>query len=150
VLPSPVAASPAAAATSAGISAAAMTDCTPNMSRLDAQALGQTLPNVPSELLRLLSMCSTEVDTLIRDGQFGFVYQPTMLSKDIAIALENHVTNLPDRQRAQASSAIRRVVLAAWQLDLYGDLGNREKLTETYGRFSAAITDIKTAYGSQR
>ena len=66
-----------------------MTNCSPTMSRLDAVALGQTLPKVSSELLRLLSMCSTEVDTLIKDGQFGFVYQPTMLSKDIAIALED-------------------------------------------------------------
>ena len=139
------------ATTSAGSSNAAetMTNCSPTMSRLDAVALGQTLPKVSSELLRLLSMCSTEVDTLIKDGQFGFVYQPTMLSKDIAIALEDTTGQLPNRQRAQASNAIRRVVLAAWMLDLYGDLGNREKLNESYNTFAAAIADIKTAYGSK-
>jgi hypothetical protein len=139
------------ATTSAGSSnlAETMTNCNPTMSRLDAVALGQTLPKVSSELLRLLALCSTEVDTLIKDGQFGFVYQPTMLSKDIAIALEDTTAELPNRQRAQASNAIRRVVLAAWMLDLYGDLGNREKLTESYNTFAAAIADIKTAYGSK-
>jgi len=119
------------------------------MSRLDAVALGQTLPKVSADLLRLLSMCSAEVDTLIKDGQFGFVYQPTMLSKDIAIALEDTTSELPNLRRAQASNAIRRVVLAAWMLDLYGDLGNREKLTDSYHTFAAAIADIKTAYGSK-
>ncbi len=139
------------ATTSAGSSnlAETMTNCNPTMSRLDAVALGQTLPKVSADLLRLLSMCSTEVDTLIKDGQFGFVYQPTMLSKDIAIALEDTTAELPNRQRAQASNAIRRVVLAAWMLDLYGDLGNREKLTDSYTTFAAAIADIKTAYGSK-
>ena len=139
------------ATTSAGSSnlAETMTNCNPTMSRLDAVALGQTLPKVSSELLRLLALCSTEVDTLIKDGQFGFVYQPTMLSKDIAIALEDTTAELPNRQRAQASNAIRRVVLAAWMLDLYGDLGNREKLSESYNTFAAAIADIKTAYGSK-
>jgi hypothetical protein len=139
------------ATTSAGTSnlAETMTNCNPTMSRLDAVALGQTLPKVSADLLRLLAMCSAEVDTLIKDGQFGFVYQPTMLSKDIAIALEDTTAELPNRQRAQASNAIRRVVLAAWMLDLYGDLGNREKLTESYNTFAAAIADIKAAYGSK-
>ena len=139
------------ATTSAGSSnlAETMTNCNPTMSRLDAVALGQTLPKVSADLLRLLSMCGAEVDTLIKDGQFGFVYQPTMLSKDIAIALEDTTSELPNLRRAQASNAIRRVVLAAWMLDLYGDLGNREKLTDSYNTFAAAITDIKAAYGSK-
>ena len=151
VTPKPTGPPAPAATTSAGAAnlAETMTNCNPTMSRLDAVALGQTLPKVSSDLLRLLTMCSAEVDTLIKDGQFGFVYQPTMLSKDIAIALEDTTAQLPNRQRAQAVDAIRRVVLAAWMLDLYGDLGNREKLTDSYNTFAAAITDIKAAYGSK-
>jgi Heavy metal binding domain len=150
--PAPSAAPPAGAPmTTAGsaLPVETMTNCTPNISRLDAVALGQRLPQVSAELLKLLSMCSKEVDTLIQDGQFGFVYQPTMLSKDIAMALESHVGELPNQQRTQAASAIRRVVLAAWKLDLYGDLGNREKLAETYQTYSAAIADIQKAYGAK-
>jgi hypothetical protein len=148
----PPATAPAAAPTTtagSNLPVETMTNCTPNISRLDAVALGQRLPQVSAELLKLLSMCSKEVDTLIQDGQFGFVYQPTMLSKDIAMALESHVGELPNQQRTQAASAIRRVVLAAWKLDLYGDLGNREKLAETYQTYSAAIADIQKAYGAK-
>jgi hypothetical protein len=147
--PQPAMAMPTATA-AAAMPVEVMTDCTPNISRLDAVALGQRLPNASSDLLKLLTMCSKEVDTLIKDGQFGFVYQPTMLSKDIAMALESHVGDLTSQQRTQAASAIRRVVLAAWELDLYGDLGNREKLSDTYTKYSAAIADIQSAYGSQR
>jgi hypothetical protein len=86
---------------------------------------------------------------LIDHGQFGFVYQPTMLGKDIALALEGHVSTLPERRRPQASDSIRRVVLSAWQLDLYGDLGNQAKLTEAYKVFAAAIANITAAYGAQ-
>ncbi len=112
-----------------------MADCRPTMSRNDAVAFGQALPRESGELLRLLAMCSAEVDTLIKEGQLGMVYQPSILSKDIAIALEDTMAELPRRQRA-ASDAIRRAVLAAWMLDLYGDQGNREKLAESYTTFA--------------
>ena len=156
---SPVPRAAAAAAAATGLVAAtaapptaaalpAMIDCSPTMSRLDAVAFGQSLPRASGELLRLLSLCSVQVGTLIKDGQYGFVYQPSILSKDVAIALEDTLAELPSRQRAQVSSAIRRVVLAAWMLDLYGDQGNQEKLTESYETFAAAVADIKTAYGA--
>ena len=124
-------------------------DCKPTMSRNDAVAFGQTLPRASGELLRLLSLCSAEVGTLIKDGEFGLVYQPSILSKDIAIALEETAVELPNRQRAPTADAIRRVVLAAWMLDLYGDQGNREKLIESYDAFAAAVAEIKSAYGTK-
>lgn len=146
-----VAVTPAAAATASAVTSAVPTlaNCSPTMSRLDAVAFGQSLPRASSDLLRLLSMCSAEVETLIKDGQFGFVYQPSILSKDIVIALEETLAELPNRQRASVSAAIRRVVLAAWMLDLYGDQGNKEKLAESYETFAAAVADIKTAYGAR-
>jgi hypothetical protein len=124
-----------------------LADCRPTMSRNDAVAFGQRLPRAAGELLRLLTLCSAEVDTLIKQGQLGLVYQPSILSKDIAIALEDTTAELPNRMKAPASDAIRRVVLAAWMLDLYGDQGNVEKLAESYTTFAAAVADIKTAYG---
>lgn len=140
---------PAAAAVAETSGVDALTNCNPTMSRNDAVAFGQRLPKASAELLRLLSMCSTEVDSLIKQGQFGFVYQPSILSKDIAIALEATLSELPSRQRAPVSKAIRRVVLAAWTLDLYGDQGNREKLAESYTTFAKAVSDITSAYGSK-
>jgi hypothetical protein len=124
-------------------------NCEPNMARTDALLLSDALPKNSKALLTLLSMCSDEVQKLVQGSQFGFVYQPTMLGKDIALALENHINEVPGPRRAQASDAIRRTVLAAWQLDMFGDMGNQEKITEAFNHFAAAIAAVKTAYGAK-
>jgi hypothetical protein len=123
-----------------------LTNCEPNMTRTDVLLMSDALPKNSKGLVDLLSMCSAEVQKLIQSGQFGFVYQPTMLGKDIALALEDHIHELPESQRTQAYDSIRRAVLSAWRLDLYGDLGNRELLSDAFKLFAAAITDIKTVY----
>jgi hypothetical protein len=126
-----------------------VTDCKPNMSRADALLLSDNLPRNAGELITLLLQCSGEIEALIKDGQFGFIYQPTILSKDIAVALEDHHSELPDRQRAAAIYATKKFVVSAWELDYYGDLGNREKITETFNKYAAAAADIKAAYGAK-
>ena len=120
------------------------------MSRTDAAVLAESLPSSSAALLELLEQRSLEVKQAIQEGQYGYVYIPTMLSKDIALAIDDHVNELPDQRRAQASAAIRRLVLASWELDLYGDLGNMEKITGAYNTFAAAFAEIKAAYGSSR
>jgi hypothetical protein len=119
------------------------------MTRTDALLLSDALPRNSKMLLELLGMCSAEVQKLVQGAQFGFVYQPTMLGKDIALALENYLNELPGARRAQAANAIRQTVLAAWQLDMYGDMGNQEKITEAFTHFAAAIAAVKTAYAPQ-
>jgi hypothetical protein len=126
-----------------------ITNCEPNMTRTDALLLSDALPKNTKALLDLLGMCSEEVQKLVQGAQFGFVYQPTMLGKDIALALESHVSELPASRRVQASEAIRKTVLAAWQLDMFGDMGNQEKISEAYNHFAAAIAAVKTAYAAQ-
>jgi hypothetical protein len=120
------------------------------MSRADAEILAENLPSSPAELVKLLEQRAGEVNQAIQDGQYGYVYIPTMLSKDIALAIDDHVSALPDQKRAEASAAVRRLVLASWELDLYGDLGNREKITNAYNSFAAAVADIKASYASSR
>jgi hypothetical protein len=119
------------------------------MTRTDALLLSDALPKNSTALLNLLGMCSDEVQKLVQGAQFGFVYQPTMLGKDIALALEHYVSELPASRRAQAEDAIRKTVLAAWQLDMFGDMGNQDKITDAYNHFAAAIAAVKTAYASQ-
>jgi Heavy metal binding domain len=138
--PSPTAGTPGLAA-----DAAAST-----MSRTDAAQLADNLPNSPAELLKLLEQREREVNQAIQEGQYGYVYIPAMLCKDIALAIEDHVSELPDARRAQASVAVRQLVLAAWELDYFGDLGNKEKINDAYRTFSAAFAGIKAAYGASR
>jgi hypothetical protein len=120
------------------------------MSRTEASQLAQDLPNNPAELLKLMELRRTEVESLIKDGSFGMVYVPTMLAKDVALALDDHGNELTDRQRVALTNAVRRLVVASWRLDQYGDLGDREKITQAYTLFAAAAAEIKSAYAERR
>ena len=42
------------------------------------------------------------------------------------------MSELPARQHTPLTSAVRRLVLASWRLDQYGDLGDREKITQAH------------------
>jgi hypothetical protein len=133
------------------MTAADITSCPTTVSRTDVAQLSETLQRAGSTvpvLLNLLALCDAEVKTLIQQSQFGFVYQPTMFTKDVALALETRLGEIPERLRIPAVTAIRRLVLAAWLLDAYGDMGNRDKLTDAYDQFAAAVADIKAAYGA--
>ena len=44
--------------------------------------------------------------------------------------------------------AVKRVVASAWEIDGYGDLGNKTKIVEAYQSLTAAVTDLKAAYES--
>jgi hypothetical protein len=119
------------------------------MTRADATSLAQDLPNNTAELLKLLELRGQEVSTLIQEGNFGMVYVPTMLAKEVALALQDHISELPARQHTPLTSAVRRLVLASWRLDQYGDLGDREKISQAHSVFAAAAADIKAAYASR-
>lgn len=120
------------------------------LSRTDAAQLVENLPSSPGELLKLLEQRTQEVQQAINDGQYGYVYIPALLSKDIALAMGDQIRQLPDSKQTHADAAVRRLVIAAWDLDFYGDLGNKEKITEAYNSFASAFSDIKAAYGTSR
>lgn len=127
-----------------------LTTCEPNLSRTDVLLASEALPKTSKELVNLLGMCRREIQALIDGGQFGFVYQPTMLGKDIAVALDGLMNEVPARQRVTTSDAIRRVVLGAWHLDYYADLGNRPKLSDAFSLMAKAMDEVIAAYGAQQ
>jgi hypothetical protein len=151
-LPAPAPNSPASAATPPPVLGAApdVAASSLSMSRSEAAGLAQDLPNNPAELLKLMELRRGEVETLIHDGSFGMVYVPTMMAKDVALALGDHAGELTDRQRVSLTSAVRKLVVAAWRLDQYGDLGDRDKITQAYSLFAAAAAEIKDAYAERR
>jgi len=104
------------------------------------------VPDTTAGLLAELSAQSRQVETLLLQGAFTEVYLPAMSTKDLALALEAHSSELPGDRRSRVASAVRRVVLAAWLLDLYGDLGNQDRLTGAYRSFAAAVQDLTAAY----
>src|SRR5439155_17245460 len=108
------------------------------------------LPTTTPELLSELSKRADSVTALLDKGDLAGLWYPAIGAKDVALALEeNHAADLPAPQRANLASAIRRLTLAAWQIDAAGDLGNKERLLPLYKDFSAAIADIKAIYAAK-
>jgi hypothetical protein len=112
-----------------------------------AAALDESiLPTTTPELLAELTSRTAEVAKLVEEGSLASVWLPAMGTKTVALALDSHARSMPERQRIQVTAAVRRVVTAAWQLDAYGDLGNKQKILEAYQRLASAVSDLKAAY----
>jgi len=77
------------------------------------------------------------------------MYFPALAAKEAALALDDRTVELPADRRGAASDAVKRVVLGAWLIDAYGDIGDKLKLTEAYDAFAGAVSDLKSVYGQQ-
>jgi Cu/Ag efflux protein CusF len=108
------------------------------------------LPTTTPELLAELAKRSETLTKALDQGDLGGLWYPAIGAKDVALALEeNHLGELPEAQRPKMESAVRRLTMAAWEIDAAGDLGNKEKLMPFYRDFSAAIMEIQSIYGSR-
>ena len=108
------------------------------------------LPKGVPELVAELNTRAAEVDRLVKEGNLSEVWLPAMGTKTVALVLEQHANSLPAAKRALVSSAVKRVVTSAWEIDGYGDLGNRTKIVEAYQRMATAVADLKAAYEGSR
>ena len=112
-----------------------------------ADALDESkLPTGTPELLAELAKRAGDVEALVNEGNLSQVWLPATATKTVALVLEGHANSLPERQRTAVSDSVKRVVTSAWELDAYGDLGDRKKITEAYQRLATAVGDLKAAY----
>jgi hypothetical protein len=140
-----------AAAPAAGQEAAAQVplilDSPLNMPPGLAEATDETrLPKDVKGLVAELETRAGEVGKLVNEGELAQVWLPAMGTKTVALALDSHVASLPERQRAAATAAVKQIVMASWDIDNYGDLGNGLKITEAYRRLETAVQSLKAAY----
>jgi hypothetical protein len=105
--------------------------------------------NVPGLITELNSRFS-EIDRLVKEGNLSEVWLPAMGAKTVALVLEQHAGSLPPGKRAVVDSAVKRVVTSAWEIDGYGDLGNRTKIVEAFQHMATAVADLKAAYEGSR
>lgn len=116
-----------------------------------AAALNEdVLPKDVPGLVAELTTRAAEIDKLMKEGNLSEVWLPAMGTKTVALVLEQHAESLPAAKRAVVTSAVKRVVTSAWEIDGYGDLGNRTKIVEAYDRMTAALADLKGAYEGAR
>ena len=106
------------------------------------------MPELTSELVSEIGVRSQQLQELVTAGRFTEVFIPALQGKELALELETRVDveNLPSRQRNNLRIAVRHLVRAAYLLDWYGDLGNKQQVTGAYDVFDAAATEIGRAY----
>jgi hypothetical protein len=110
---------------------------------------GQTpgqIPETVNEMLTQLKARNEEVGELVQRGAFGALWVPAFQARDLAIALEAHLGELPAAGRDLAEPAIHLLVRTAWLLDAFGDIGNRQQIVEADSIFASAVMDVVEAF----
>jgi hypothetical protein len=116
----------------------------------DTSLVAVPIPETLDEIMAQLKTRNEQVGMLISEGNFGAVYVPAFQARDLAIALEPQVAQLAPERRDLAGPAIVRLVRAAWLLDAYGDVGNRQQLDGAYSMFAATVSEITAAFAPGR
>ena len=120
---------------------------TPDVSSsVDPALIPVPIPETVPEMLAQLRTRTDQIRTFIERGAFAAIYVPAFQAKDLALALDEHKTELPDDRRRIAAPAIARLVRSAYLLDAFGDLGNKQQIVEAYDRFTSAVKDIESAF----
>jgi hypothetical protein len=108
------------------------------------------IPATAKEMLAQLDVRGQQVGALIARGDFSSVWVPAFQARDLAIALEPHVTRLSSGRRSAAEPALTRVVRTAWLLDAAGDVGNRTQIEAVHAAFKAAVADVLATFAELR
>jgi hypothetical protein len=64
--------------------------------------------------------------------------------------INEHLNEIPSRQRRIAEDAAGRLLRAAYAIDYLGDLGDRERVLSAHDAFELAVNDLRSAYASIR
>ena len=112
-----------------------------------AERIRPRIPEATSDLVADISSRNEEIRTLVAEGGFTEIFIPALQSKELALALHERAEALPVRDRNDVRIAVRSLVRAAWLLDWYGDLGNKQQVSDAYDILNAAVADITRVYG---
>jgi hypothetical protein len=104
------------------------------------------IPDTVPEMLAQLSQRTEQIKRFIDQGSFANVYVPAFQAKDLALALDERTKDLRPEQLKVAGPAIKRLVRSAWLLDAFGDIGNRQQISEAYAQFAAAVKDVESVF----
>jgi hypothetical protein len=104
------------------------------------------IPDTVPEMLAQLAQRTEQIKRFIDQGSFANVYVPAFQAKDLALALDERMKDLRPDQLKVAGPAIKRLVRSAWLLDAFGDIGNRQQISEAYAQFAAAVKDVESVF----
>ena len=87
-----------------------------------------------------------QVKEIVARGSLTEVWVPALQAKDLALTLELHAREFPDRQRQEMSAAVRDIVVAAFRLDAAGDRGEREEVARASDTLVTAVSAIEALF----
>jgi hypothetical protein len=117
-----------------------------------ATAAPQTSPET-DVLLADLKAKQAEVESLVKNGTLAGIYLPALQAKDIALEIQTRerlATSTGAINQQGLEAQVKQLVVAAYQLDNYGDLGDSGKVDEAYRRFSSAISSLESLIAGKR
>jgi hypothetical protein len=93
------------------------------------------IPTEPERITEEIFLRDTRIQELMRVGEWTDLYIPAMEAKELALALSA-------REGEGVALLVKKIVRAAWLLDMYGDMGNRLKVESAYELFEEGIRDL--------
>ena len=112
-----------------------------------AERIRPRIPDLTSDIVGGIEARDREIVELVTRGAFTEIFIPALQAKELALALHDRAEALPARARDDVRIAVRSLVRAAWLLDWYGDLGNKQQVDDAYGVFGSAVSQISRVYG---
>ena len=104
------------------------------------------IPVLTANIVQEIENRDSEILDLVTRGAFTEIFIPALQAKELALALNHRTEQLPRRQEIDVRIAVRSLVRAAWLLDWYGDLGNKQQVSGAYSIFGSAVQDILEIY----
>ena len=137
---SQAAAAPVPNAASAPAAAQATSPDPPVM--INAALINVPIPGTLDEIVAEIGVRDRRIRELVDAGRFVDIWLPAFEAKDLALALNSYGPGMPTYKRRNLDPVIKQLLHAAWMLDSFGDLGNRDQVTAAYARFSSAVTAL--------
>ena len=100
-----------------------------------------------ASLITDLKARDEEVASLVKSGSYGGIYVPALRAKDLALEIQARQGSSPEKQAIEAH--VKRLVVAAYELDNYGDLGDSEKIAGAYRDFAAAVSGLSSVMAAR-
>jgi Heavy metal binding domain len=104
-------------------------------------------PSAPNALMTDLKARSAEVESLLKAGNLGAVYVPALQAKDLALEIQAKQDGA-NQDRLEAS--VKQIVIAAYQLDSYGDVGDAVQAQQAFRRMSLAVAQLESVVPERR
>lgn len=115
-----------------------------------ASAAAAATADKPDPLLVELRVRRDEVETLVKSGGFAALYVPALQAKDAALGIQTRHAGAREIDQDALEASVRQIVLAAYQLDNYGDLGDGEKVREAFATFTAGVAALDALVAGRR